>query len=61
MDKEKELYVCVNALQKCKILCVFSPSLWIDLVFPWMALYSIDFHSSGLISIPVDWTSIPLD
>ena len=48
MDKEKELYVCVNALQKCKILCVFSPSLWIDLVFLWMALYSIDFHSCGL-------------
>jgi len=48
MDKEKELYFCVNVLQKCKILYVFSPSLWIDLVFLWMALYSIDFHSCGL-------------
>jgi len=45
MDKEKELYVCVNALQKCKILCVFSPFLWIDLLFLW-----IDLHSCGFLS-----------
>ena len=77
MAKEKEVYICVNCIAKCKNIMYFLTikflykvsnvysslisviGFWIPVDCLWFLLIefhsSIEFHSCGLPSIPVDW------